>query len=89
MWDRREHNFGTIKKGTTNTTSFTYLGDKKIKEVEPLCSCVGYRFDNGVLNVHWKVKPNIKISHDSHKIIMVTYSDDTIDDLTLKAYIQV
>lgn len=89
MWDKNVHNFGSVKKGTTNFTEFTYNGDKEILEIEPLCNCVGFSRNENKLSVWWKVKQNPKESYQSEKIIAVTYKDNSIDDLTLKAYIEV
>lgn len=86
-WDKVEHDFGQVPHSSIQRTTFTYTGDKEIKEIEPLCSCVGFTFSNNQLNLSWKTKPNPEYSYDSKKVVMIIYKDQSIDDLTLKAYI--
>ena len=88
-WDREEHNFGTVPKGSKLKTVFTYLGTKKIKEMETYCNCVSYLLTGNTLHVEWKVKPDYKKPTDSQKVIAIIYEDDSLDDLTLKAHIRI
>lgn len=87
MWDRIEYDFGTVKSGSTQTTKFQYNGDKEVLEIEPLCNCVGYKFENNILKVRWTTKKNVVQPYQSTKIIMIVYEDGAIDELTLKAMI--
>lgn len=87
-WDKTLHDFGHVDSNTTITHTFTYTGSKEVSKIEPLCNCVGFRFENNKLDLRWKVKPNTKESYDSKKIIVVVYADDTIEDLTLTAHIR-
>jgi hypothetical protein len=89
MWNKVEHDFGTVPQGAILNTSFTYNGNKGVQTIEPLCNCVGYTFKDNMLRVTWKVKKHYPKSQDSNKVIMIVYSDDSIDDLTLKAHVQV
>ena len=87
MWNKKEHDFGQVNHSTQQNTEFKYIGDKEVLEIEPLCNCVGYTFKDNVLKLRWKIKQNPTRSYDSQKVIMITYKDLTIDDLTLKAHI--
>lgn len=89
MWNKIEHDFGKVPPGAILNTSFTYNGNKEVRTIEPLCNCVGYTFNNNVLRVTWKVKKQYPKSQDSNKVVMIVYSDDSIDDLTLKAYVNI
>lgn len=86
-WDNIHHDFGATDSNTTLTHTFTYTGSKEVSKIEPLCNCVGFRFENNKLHLRWKVKPNTKEGYHSKKIIAIIYKDDSIDDLTLTAYI--
>jgi hypothetical protein len=88
-WDRKLHDFGTVNKGSTLKTEFEYLGTKTIKEIEPMCNCVGFKLTDNCLQLKWNVKKDPATSYQSNKTIMITYRDDTVDDLTLTAYVQV
>lgn len=83
QWNKSEIDFHTVSKGSILKGQFIFVGDKKIKEIEPLCSCVGYTFKDNILNVTWKVKPTAKGKIE--KFIMIVYTDLSVDDLTLKA----
>jgi len=86
-WDKTYHDFGTTSSNTTLTHTFTYTGSKEVSKIEPLCNCVGFRFENNKLYLRWKIKPNLKEGYHSKKIVAIIYDDDSIDDLTLTAYI--
>ena len=86
-WDKREYDFGEVNHSSIQNTEFIYTGSKEVLEIEPLCNCVGYTFKDNVLKLRWKIKQNPIKSYDSKKIVMITYKDLTIDDLTLKAFI--
>lgn len=88
MWDKKEYDFGNVPHSTTQNVTFIYSGDKEVLEIEPLCNCVGYTFKDNVLKLRWKIKQNPPRSYDSKKVVMITYKDQTIDDLTLKAHIE-
>jgi hypothetical protein len=88
-WNKQLHDFGKVSKGATLKTEFEYIGIKQIKEIEPLCSCIGYKLTGNCLELKWNVKKSPVESYQSNKVVMVTYADDAIDDLTLTAYIQV
>jgi len=86
-WNKQLHNFGNLTKGNTYKTHFEYLGSKSIKEIEPLCSCVKYKFNENKLTVNWTIKNGIASNYVSNKIIMITYQDDTVDDLTVTGFV--
>lgn len=87
-WDRKTHDFGEVSKGVILNTSFTYLGTKPIKEIEPTCNCVGFELVGDQLKVKWRVKRFAQVSYQSNKTIMIIYDDGALDDLTLTAYIK-
>jgi hypothetical protein len=87
-WDKLEHDFGVNKAGIILTTSFNFQGDKEIKEIEPTCNCVSYKWASNVLRIQWKVR-NYTRDTLSIKNILVLYEDGSFDDLTLKAHIKV
>lgn len=86
MWDRVEHDFGLVSKGSKVKTNFNYLGTKPIKDIEPNCNCVSYNLHGNVLTVLWNISNTSKV--ESSKIILIEYQDNSIDDLTLKAQIK-
>ena len=88
IWSSKEHDFGDVQQGSTQRVEITYTGTKKILEIEPLCNCVGYKFENNALLLTWKIRKNIVTEYQSNKIVAVIYEDGSIDDLTLKAYIR-
>lgn len=88
MWNKVEHDFGRIKSGSIQTTSFTYSGGKEVQTIEPLCNCISARLVNNILNVTWKTKPNVVREYESNKVIMIIYRDESIDDLTVKGIIE-
>lgn len=88
-WNKKLHDFGTVNKGTTLKTEFEYLGTKTIKEIEPMCNCVGFKLQDNCLQLKWNVKKDAVASYQSSKTVMVIYEDSSFDDLTLTAYIQV
>lgn len=87
MWDKVEYDFGDVKSGSTQTTRFQYNGNKGVQEIEPLCNCVGFKFEDNLLKVRWTTKKNVVQPYQSTKIIMIIYDDNTIDEITLKANI--
>lgn len=89
MWNKKEHDFGSVSQGTVQRTIFEYTGNKEILEIEPLCSCVGFKFENNNLMLSWKIRDRVVTSYQSTKIIAIIYADGSIDDLTLTAYIEV
>lgn len=88
-WNKTIHDFGIVSKGSTHIAEFEYLGTKPIKEVELTCNCTGFKLTGNCLQVKWNIKPNPTASYQSTKTLLIIYEDDTLDELTLTAYIQV
>lgn len=85
MWDIKEYDFKEVPAGTVLTHSFKYSGNKEVLEVEPLCNCINARFINNALSITWKTNKNVHNSYESVKVIMITYVDGSVDDITVKA----
>lgn len=86
-WDKIKYDFGKVNHSTIQIVEFRYNGDKEVSEIEPLCNCIGHTFKDNVLTLRWKIKQHPPRSYESTKVIMIVYKDQSLDDLTLKAYI--
>lgn len=88
MWDKLEHDFGHVKKGSVVSYEFNYVGSKTVKEVEPTCNCVGWKwFSPNNLRIRWNIKKGGRIGESLTRTILIVYDDDSLDELTLKAKI--
>lgn len=88
-WDKLEHDFGIVRPKDVLVTEFNYIGKKEIKEIEPTCNCVSYKwFDSNNLRIRWNVRAYTRNTQVS-KNVLILYEDGTFDDLTLKAFVKV
>lgn len=85
MWNKVEHDFGTINTGSKLTYTFENDGSKNIKEVNPSCNCMSIKRRDKTLTVSWQTPDKIKESYESFKYVYVIYIGGEIEILTLKA----
>ncbi len=87
-WNKLEQIFPPTKEGTILLAEFEYLGSKKILDIQSSCNCTNFTLDDNTLYVNWKTPVRYR-ERDSQTFISVEYEDGTIDDLTLKTYLEV
>ncbi len=86
MWNKTSHDFGDQPEGQWLTTTFEYLGDKKIRNIEPSCDCTTHKVNGKLLLVLWKTKVKRR-ERDISTDLTIEYSDGSIDILELKAHV--
>jgi hypothetical protein len=86
MWNKTSHDFGDQPEGQILSADFIYQGDKKIRNIEPSCSCTTWRQNNDVLTILWKTKTK-KRDRDISTDLTIEYTDGSIDILELKAHV--
>jgi hypothetical protein len=90
MFDSNSKNFGNVKLGTTLFHTFTYLGDKGIRNVTSGCGCITESKEGNKISVSFQPKlPLNKTSHLVIKTLTVIFNDLTSEVLTLKAKVYV
>jgi len=85
MWNTVEHDFGSIKAGTKLQYIFTHNSEKIIRNTKPSCPCLSIYHKDKTLRVVWNTPDKIKESYDSYKYIYLTYPNNEMEMLTLKA----
>ena len=90
-WDRETIVFENIAPSTQQPYSFTYIGKKTITDVASSCGCTSSLLENNKVSGAWVIPVDFSYTKDtivnSDKTITVTFSDNSIDILTLKATI--
>lgn len=86
-WSETIVDKGVIPKNSTITHKFIYSGDKQIKKVVPLCSCIKATIHHPDYTFRLKVKNNTGQNKQISKMIEVHYSDGTRSFLIIKAIV--
>ena len=88
MWDKKSHNFNTVKYNNQSLSAdFYYQGDKRITGFTPSCHCLTIKQIENKVTVEWKLKDPLNKPYDSRKYVTVHYSDGDNDELKLTANI--
>jgi len=87
QWSETIVDKGIIPKNSTITHNFIYKGDKQIKKIVPLCSCIKTTIHHPEYTFRIKAKNNTKENKQFTKMIEVHYSDGTRSFLIIKATI--
>lgn len=85
MWSQTKINLGNVPSPSQHVIKITYTGTKEVQDIEPLCTCVGAKFDGETLILTWKIKPYPK-NTDTLKLVAISYKDGTIEDIELRAH---
>lgn len=93
MWEAQEYDYGKVAANTKLAATFTYRGNKTIKEVKADCGCTVPSVINKQVVVVYntpEVPAHLKILNKDFydlKIIRVIFTDGSVDLLKIKAII--
>lgn len=85
VWSETIVDKGIVPKNSTITHKFIYNGDKQIKKIVPLCSCIKTTIHHPEYSFKIKAKNNQDQNKHISKMIEVHYTDGTRSFLIIKA----
>lgn len=86
-WSETIVDKGIVPKNSTISHKFIYSGDKEIKKILPLCSCIKTTIHHPEYSFRLKAKNNTNTNKQTSKMIEVHYKDGTRSFLIIKATI--
>lgn len=94
MWETQEYDFGVVNAKTRLAATFTYRGDKTIKELKADCGCTIPAAVNNQVVVNYTtpdVPAHLQILKKDFydlKTIRVVFTDNSVDILKIKAVVK-